>query len=151
MTMYGHNLEKEALLGYWKTHDDRTCPVSGLPLSLRDVISNRSLEQQIIGWKKLNGVAEKKTRRKSQKTTVKDEDDDDDDEAILLTTSPRLSAKVSDKVVERVGLMAAMKQKELQAKKTLPKTTTTSSSSKQHNKPSRATKLIRSVMGTAAA
>ncbi|CAB9504951.1 Putative E3 ubiquitin-protein ligase LIN [Seminavis robusta] len=56
MTKYGHCFEKKALVKWLNRNN--TCPLTHQELSLPDVISYRSLEQQIIGWKKLHGVAD---------------------------------------------------------------------------------------------
>lgn len=60
MTKYGHCYEKKALLT-WINRGNGTCPLTGQSLSPSDVISHRSLEQQITGWKKLHGVIVQKS------------------------------------------------------------------------------------------
>jgi hypothetical protein len=56
MTRLGHNFELVALLQWLEQHDD--CPLTRNPMTLRDVIVNRALQERIEAWRKETGQEE---------------------------------------------------------------------------------------------
>ena len=66
MTRWGHTYERDAIIEWLHTHDE--CPLTRNSMTLRDIIPNRVLREQIQQWKskqatKGNGKPEKKTKR----------------------------------------------------------------------------------------
>lgn len=72
LTSTGFCFEKDALI-QWMQKSDGTCPLSRKPLCPSDIISNGALEQQILGWKRVNGyVAEDDDDNTDSSTTQED-------------------------------------------------------------------------------
>ena len=53
MTVWGHNFEKSALIQWLekKGENYRTCPLTRLPLTMKDLVTNRPLQAKIQYWK----------------------------------------------------------------------------------------------------
>jgi ligand-binding SRPBCC domain-containing protein len=50
MTRLGHNFELSALLQWLERHDE--CPLTRNPMTLKDIIVNRALQERIEFWRK---------------------------------------------------------------------------------------------------
>jgi ligand-binding SRPBCC domain-containing protein len=60
MTRLGHNFELSALLQWLERHDE--CPLTRNPLTLKDIIVNRALQERIEFWRKQhNGQEDEST------------------------------------------------------------------------------------------
>ena len=105
MTKYGHNFEKTALT-QWLNRGNDTCPLTRQPLHLQDIISNRSLEQQIVGWRKLHGM---------MPCALFDEQDNDNicfssmasgyEQTVLMARGEIMSQRMEDKMVQQAQLL----------------------------------------------
>jgi hypothetical protein len=56
MSMYGTSFERQAILA-WLDNNNK-CPVTGKPLKLEGLISNKSLQSLITGWKEVTDYDE---------------------------------------------------------------------------------------------
>jgi U-box domain len=56
LSRYGNNFERSAILA-WIEEGSGTCPMTRLPLTMRDLIHNNSLLNAIEQWRRMNGLS----------------------------------------------------------------------------------------------
>jgi U-box domain len=56
LSRHGHNFERSAIVA-WIDKGSGTCPMTRLPLTMRDLIHNNSLLNAIEQWRRMNGLS----------------------------------------------------------------------------------------------
>ena len=112
MTITGFNFERQAL-GDWMNKSsgkEPCCPMTRKPLKPADVVTNRALQQQIRGWKRLHGydsgefTVTSATEAPSDISFSEENEDGDDLYSYLMFDSEGLT------IVEAVEKQRAAKQ-----------------------------------------
>jgi len=130
MTKYGHCFEKSALT-QWLNRGNDTCPLTRQPLAPSDIISHRSLEQQILGWKKLNGLYNEEEQVDNSLTMF------------MSTGGDVLSENVERKMAKQALALRMLEQMQLEQEAKKESKSASASSSSRKQKKSMFTKLIR--------
>jgi hypothetical protein len=92
MTKTGHTFERSAL-AQWMTICGEVCPVSGQPLPLSHIVSDRTLKQEIQFWRRNNDTNDNISSQQQQEhddevisSSIQYPKDPDDVEQVVLAT-----------------------------------------------------------------